>query len=170
MFMDRNIIHALMDEDLITSMVDCNDYNTVDELIDNGIVTIPGAKSRILEILDSLNVKPIEVNIDSVQDTIDEPTVEPEPIVLNDPIIDETPVTWTPIDETPVSDPVIDETPVTETPIDETPESEPAIEEVVETTVVEPADELVTTDITTDELKEAKGVKKSTKKTTKKTE
>lgn len=162
--MDRNIVHALMNEDLITSMIDPNDYNTVDELINDGIVTIPGAKSRILEIIDSLNIKPIEVNIDNVQDTIDEPTVEPEPIVLNDPIID----------ETPVSEPVIDETPVTETPIDETHESEPVIEEVVEatveTTVVEPADELVTADITTEELKEAKDVKKSTKKNIKKTE
>lgn len=158
--MDRNIVHALMNEDLITSMVDCNDYNTVDELIDNGVVTIPGAKSRILEILDSLNAKPIDVNIDGEQDTIDEPNIEPEPIVLNDPIID----------ETPVSDLVIDETPVTETPIDETPESKPTIEEVVEATVVEPVDELVTADITTEELKEVKDVKKSTKKNTKKAE
>jgi hypothetical protein len=136
MFMDRNIIHALMDEDLITSMIDCNDYNTVDELIDNGIVTIPGAKSRILEILDSLNVKPIEVNIDSVQDTIDEPTVEPEPIVLNDPIIDETPVTGTPIDETPVSEPVIDEVVETVKVVDETP-----VEEVAETPKETPVEE-----------------------------
>ena len=145
--MDRNIVHALMNEDLITSMIDPNDYNTVDELINDGIVTIPGAKSRVLEIIDSLNIKPA----DEPQDTI---TIVDEPIVLNDPIIDETPVTETPIDETPMSEPIIEE----------------VVEATAETTVVEPADELVTADITTEELKEAKDVKKSTKKTTKKAE
>ena len=152
--MDKTILDALIKFGLVTNIdVDAEKYETVDDLINKGIVTIPGAKTKILEIIENLGVTPIEVN------PITEPIVE---VLLDENPIDVEPITeLNIIDETPESPEIIDETPVSETPIEEPTEVATVIEEVVETPV----------EVTPTETADAvETPKKTTKKTTKKTE
>ena len=141
--MDIRIIDALKSANLITTVVvNENDYNSVDDLIAKGIITIPGAKSLADKIIASLNI------------TEDGDTLIVEDVVNPTPAIEET-STEEAIEETPVSEPVIDETIVTEPVIDETSTEEAAVvEEVVETTET-PIEETVT---------EVKKTRKTTKK------
>jgi uncharacterized protein Veg len=49
--MDKNIIDKLIKYGLITNIgIDADKYENVDELINKGIITIPGAKQKILEL------------------------------------------------------------------------------------------------------------------------
>lgn len=110
--MDSRIIDALVKFGIITSIgIDASKYDSVDDLINKGVVTIPGIKDRIIEIL-----KDVEIE-DSVSETIPEPvkeekiiesvtkTVEPqpevtiksieepkEPIVKTEPVVESQPV------------------------------------------------------------------------------
>lgn len=132
--MDKNILDALIKYGFVTNIdVDPNKYKDVDELINKGIVTIPGAKSRIIELLENAGMETIDVTPKTVEtDTITE-VKEDEPVTVTD-----TPEDVTPIDETPESPEVIDEKPVEEAPIEEVPVEEPTVvEEVVETAAEE---------------------------------
>lgn len=72
--MDAKIIDLLMKIGLITSIgVKADAYESVDDLISKGIVTIPGAKERILDI-----IKDIEPS----EETIEEVNPEPEHTVI----------------------------------------------------------------------------------------
>lgn len=105
--MDKKIVDKLIQFGLITNIgVDADKYTDVDDLIAKGVVTIPGAKEKILELVG----KEIESAVSAVE-PITEALNSTEPV----------------IDETPESAPVIDETPATELVIDETPEKEVVI-------------------------------------------
>ena len=123
--MDKHIIDKLVNFGLITNVgVDANKYTDVDDLIAKGIITVPGAKDKINELLGEI----ADVTPETIEDENDdnalvpnpEPNHEPQPIneVINEVLDDKSPV----IDETPETAPVIDETP-------ETVESEIVVEE-----------------------------------------
>ena len=142
--MDKQIVDKLIKFGLITNVgVNASDYKDVDDLIAKGIITVPGSKDRINELLrEMVDVDATPEAIEDDKDNDDnalvfnpEPNPEPQPIneVINEVLDDNSPV----IDETPESEPVIDETPETEPVIDETPETVEAeiiVEEVSETT------------------------------------
>ena len=100
--MDKHIIDKLVNFGLITNVgVDANKYTDVDDLIAKGIITVPGAKDKINELLGEI----ADVTPETIEDENDDntlvPNPEPQPInevineVLNDksPVIDETPET-----------------------------------------------------------------------------
>ena len=99
--MDSKIIDALVKFGIITSIgIDASKYDSVDDLINKGVVTIPGIKDRITEIL-----KDVEIE-DSVSETTPEPIkeekiiepitetveTEPKPIVETEPVVEPQPV------------------------------------------------------------------------------
>ena len=142
--MDKRILDVLIKFGLVTNTcVDPEKYTDVDDLINKGVVTVPGAKSKIMELLEKAGMDSVVVEIDEklpLPDSINE-VKDDEPVTVID-----TPEDVTPIDETPETtedDALIDETPAEETPVEEVPAEEPTvIEEVVETLVEEtPAEE-----------------------------
>ena len=131
--MEKHIIDKLVKFGLITNIgVDASKYKDVDDLIAKGIVTIPGAKDKIAELLgDDLNIEPDELFTYVDDEQIPQPTIVNEVIneVINEVLDDNSPV----IDETPESAPVIDETPETMEPIVDTPADVEPIDENPET-------------------------------------
>ena len=74
--MDKQIIDKLVKFGLITNIcVDPDKYINVDDLINKGIITIPGAKERIIELLKDEII--VEENVEPVA-TVIEPEKEPE--------------------------------------------------------------------------------------------
>lgn len=119
--MDKNILDALIKYGFVTNInVDPNKYKDVDELINKGIITIPGAKSKIMELLENAGMEPIDVAPKTIETDVITEVKDDEPVTITD-----TPEDATPIDETPESPEVIDETPIEEAPIEETPAEEP---------------------------------------------
>ena len=106
--MDKHIVDTLIKFGLITNIgVNANDYKDVDDLIAKGVITIPGAKNKIEELLSKLDRDTMFNNLESI-------TTEDKFTVLVEVLEDNTPV----IDETPVSDEPLVDTPVNETPLD----------------------------------------------------
>lgn len=143
--MDKQIVDKLIKFGLITNIgVDAEKYKDIDDLIAKGIITIPGAKDKINELLGDMvdvipeTIEPIEpiepIEDDNALVLNPEPNPESQPIneVINEVLDDKSPV----IDETPESEPVIDETPETTEPIVDTPETIEPIDETPE--VIEP--------------------------------
>lgn len=133
--MDKKVIDKLIQFGLITNIgVDADKYNDIDDLITKGIITVPGAKTKILELIGT----ELNVEIESTNETVEPIT---EVLVTNEPVIDETPESAPIIDEVPESEPVIDETPevedvVIDNPVDNDVEIiNETIEEEVETLV-----------------------------------
>ena len=138
--MDKHIIDKLVNFGLITNVgIDASKYKDVDDLIAKGIVTVPGAKAKINELLGEIaDVTPEAIEAENDDNTL-VPNPESQPIneVINEVLDDKSPV----IDETPETvEPIVD-TPETIEPIDETPETveseivvEEANDEVTETT------------------------------------
>ena len=59
--MDKQIIDTLIKFGLITNIgVDANAYKDVDDLINKGVVTIPGAKSKINELLKNIKIEVVD--------------------------------------------------------------------------------------------------------------
>ena len=68
--MDKRIIDELIKFGLITNInINAEKYNSIDDLINKGVITIPGAKSKIDNLLANIN---ITKNVEP------EPVVEPE--------------------------------------------------------------------------------------------
>ena len=141
--MDKQIVDKLIKFGLITNIgVDAEKYKDIDDLIAKGIITIPGAKDKINELLGDM-VDEIPETIEPIEDENDDNTLvlnpEPEPQyineVINEVLDDKSPV----IDETPESEPVIDETPESDEPIVDAPaeESDIVVEESTEAVVEE---------------------------------
>ena len=89
--MDKYIIDKLVSFGLITNVgVDASKYKDVDDLIAKGIITIPGAKAKIAELLNPINPPLILVEktddepqvVDNTADVneVDNNTTEPETI------------------------------------------------------------------------------------------
>lgn len=136
--MDQKIVDKLIQFGLITNIgIDANKYTDVDDLIAKGIVTIPGAKSKIMELIgdDYIVIEELPVKEDAVVDVADTPAVD------------------TPIEEEVVVEEVVEDV-------------EPAAEVVVEVSeTIEPEEEVVVEE--TEVVKEAptKSEKKSSRST-----
>ena len=118
--MDKNIIDKLIKFGLITNIgIDADKYENVDELINKGIITIPGAKQKILELISEdseLEMEPVATVIEPEKEPKAEPVAEPVATVIE-----------------PEKEPEVE--PVTEpvaTVIE--PEKEPEVEPEVEST------------------------------------
>lgn len=113
--MDKKIVDKLIQFGLITNIgVDANKYTDVDDLIAKGIVTIPGAKSKIMELIgdDHIVIEELPVKEDAVIDVADTPAVD------------------TPVEEEVVVEEVVED-------VEEVSETiEPEVEVVVEETEV----------------------------------
>ena len=85
--MDKQIIDTLIKFGLITNIgVDANAYKDVDDLINKGVVTIPGAKSKIDELLKNIKIevvdeKEVKVTEPAQEVKVTEPEKEIEVIV-----------------------------------------------------------------------------------------
>ena len=133
--MDKHIIDLLIDKSYITTIgVDHTKYETIEDLINQGVITMPGAYERIDALLNSTNIQKEE-----------KPIIE---IMIDDKLILSEPVTeLNMIDETPESEPVIDETP----------------EEIVTITEDESTKEAVMTEAADETIKTVKKSKKTKK-------
>ena len=70
--MDKQIIDKLVKFGLITNIcVDPDRYTDVDDLINKGIITVPGAKERINELLKD------EIIVEETVEPVVEPVIEP---------------------------------------------------------------------------------------------
>ena len=117
--MDKKILDVLIKFGLVTNTcVDPEKYADVDDLINKGIVTVPGAKSKIMELLEKSDIEATAVTED-VKMPLPETVVE----VKEDEIVEVTEVDET---EAPVEETVTEEAPVKESV--ETPE-ETTVEE-----------------------------------------
>ena len=146
--MDKRILDELANRGLITTVgVDASKFETVDDLIAKGIVTMPGAKKKITEVINSWLTEH-DVVVDEGINTETEVKIEPIVEVVDDPA----PV----IDETPVTD-----KPIVDTPADETPLDVDGPAEEVETIVCDDPAEVEVTVV------EDVDVKKSTRKSKK---
>ena len=94
--MDKKIVDKLIQFGLITNIgVDANKYTDVDDLIAKGIVTIPGAKSKIMELIgdDYIVIEELPVKEDADVDVTDTPVidtpVEEEVVVEEDVVVEE---------------------------------------------------------------------------------
>ena len=71
--MNKNIIDKLVKYGLITNIeVDADKYESIDDLINKGIITIPGIKQKIIELIGEES----EQNVETV--TVIEPEKGPE--------------------------------------------------------------------------------------------
>lgn len=120
--MDKRILDVLIKFGLVTNTcVDPEKYTDVDDLINKGVVTIPGAKSKIMELLEKSNIEATVVTED-VKIPLPETVVE----VKEDEIVEVTEVDET---EAP-AEKIVDAVDV----VEETTVEEVPTEEVVETT------------------------------------
>lgn len=68
--MDKSIVEKLVKYGLITNIdVDANKYKDIDDLIAKGIITVPGAKTRILEIIGDF-ITELEETIETTKATV----------------------------------------------------------------------------------------------------
>ena len=145
--MDKNIVEILYKNGYLTAPVNADLYKDINELIEKGFITIPGAKNKIMELLSNMNVETItsDEDIEDTKTTLPDTVVE----VKEDEIVEVTEVdeTEAPAEEIVDAVKVVEETPVEEVVTEEVP-----AEEVAETTEEVP-------------VEEAPKKKKSTKKT-----
>jgi hypothetical protein len=98
--MDKYIIEKLIQFGLITNIgVNANDYKDVDDLIAKGIITVPGAKEKIIELIGNNNVEVKTPEILVVEDP-----AEVETVIVEEPVVEsvEEPVVES-VEETPKS-------------------------------------------------------------------
>ena len=101
--MDKRVFDEIFKNGFITTVgVKAEDYDSVDDLVANGIITMPGAMEKIREILAKLD---IDLVVDDEAPTIVEDLNNPAPV------IDETPASPTPLVDT-----LTDEAPLVDTP------------------------------------------------------
>lgn len=68
--MDKSIVEKLVKYGLITNIdVDANKYKDIDDLIAKGIITVPGAKTKILEIVGDF-ITELEETIETTKATV----------------------------------------------------------------------------------------------------
>jgi hypothetical protein len=119
--MDKKIVDKLIQFGLITNIgVDANKYTDVDDLIAKGIVTIPGAKSKIMELIgdDYIVIEELPVKEDAVVDVADTRAVD------------------TPIEEEVVVEEVVEDVEPAAEVVEVSETIEPEVEVVVEETEV----------------------------------
>lgn len=97
--MDKHIIDKLVNFGLITNVgVDASKYKDVDDLINKGIITIPGAKAKIAELL---NMEAETLVVEEVEEELvvpaTKPVMEPTP-----PVAEPTPTPVVDTNESPI--------------------------------------------------------------------
>lgn len=152
--MDKRILETLVKFGLVTNIdIDADKYKDVDELINKGVITIPGARETIDKLIKNI-------------DGIEEPEMTQETlksdennIILDTPKDDSEMILDTPEDNSPIVDTIPDEKPLEDTVPAETVEVVETTEEVVEVSLEENVE-------TTEEVvEEDTPKKKKTKKT-----
>lgn len=104
--MDKRVFDEIFKNGFITTVgVKAEDYNSVEDLIANGIITMPGAMEKINEILAEFDVELVVDDEAPASPTIVEDLNNPAPV------IDETPASPTPLVDTPD-----DKAPLVDTP------------------------------------------------------
>ena len=108
--MDAKIIDTLTKVGIITTIcVDASKYDSIDDLINDGVITIPGIKNYVLEVL-----KDTDIEIEPAVETKDEET-KIEPVVeTKDEETKIEPVTETKDEETKI-EPVVETVETVET-------------------------------------------------------
>ena len=117
--MDKRILDVLIKFGLVTNTcVDPEKYADVDDLINKGVVTVPGAKSKIMELLEKSDIETIVVTKD-VTEPLPETVVE----VKEEEVVEVTEVdeTEAPAEEVVETVEIVEETPVEETVTEEAP-------------------------------------------------
>jgi hypothetical protein len=92
--MDKKIVDKLIQFGLITNVgVDANKYTDVDDLIAKGIVTVPGAKAKIMELIgdDSIVIEELPTEDAVVVETPTEETPTEEEVVVEETTAEEAP-------------------------------------------------------------------------------
>ena len=119
--MDKSIVEKLVQFGLITNIdVDAEKYDSVDDLIAQGVITIPGIKNKILEIIGDET----ESTLEPINDTI----------ITDAPIVDEAPESEVEVNEVTTSEIVVDEAPESEVEVETTEvESDATSEDMEET-------------------------------------
>ena len=94
--MDKKIVDKLIQFGLITNIgVDANKYTDVDDLIAKGIITVPGAKDKIMELIEDDHIVVDEVPVkddvvdDVVVDTPAEAEITEEEVVVEEVVEDD---------------------------------------------------------------------------------
>lgn len=118
--MDKKALDILYSKGYLTTYVDAEKYENVDDLFAKGIITIPGAREEIYKLLAiSIEDKPTVISDDAtvVEEIVDEPAdvdFTPENITEEIETVVETSTIEEVIDETSVVEEIVDE-PITET-------------------------------------------------------
>ena len=164
--MDKRILDELIKFGLVTNInVDHNKYKDVDDLINKGIITIPGAKDTINKLIKNIGITSEPEMTSEVLKSDDKEIITDAPISSPEVIVD-TPEQVSPIVDTMPDEKPLDE--VEEEPVEvvETSNEEPTVE------VVEPLDEVKEEpqEIVVDEVKEESVEETTKKKKTKKSE
>lgn len=115
--MDKKVLDILYSKGYLTTYVDAEKYENVDDLITTGLITIPGAREDIYKLLaSSIEDKLIVIDVDE--------TLIDKEIIQESDIVDVTPKNIVEEVETEIEtsnvEEIIDETPVVEEPITET--------------------------------------------------
>jgi hypothetical protein len=121
--MDKKIVDKLIQFGLITNVgVDANKYTDVDDLIAKGIVTVPGAKAKIMELIgdDSIVIEELPTEDAVVVETPTEETPTEEEVVVEEAVEDATPETAV-VEEAAEAEVVEEEVVVEETTAEEAP-------------------------------------------------
>lgn len=83
--MDHKIVDKLIQFGLITNVgIDADKYTDIDDLIAKGIITVPGAKTKIMELIgrDHIVIEELPIEDDAVEDdTVVDAPVEEESII-----------------------------------------------------------------------------------------
>lgn len=164
--MDKRILDELIKFGLVTNIgVDHDKYKDIDDLINKGIITIPGAKDTINKLIKNIGITSEPEMTSEVLKSDDKEIITDVPTNGSEVIVD------TPEQVSPIVDTIPDEKPldeVKEEPVEvvETSNEEPIVE------VIEPQDEVKEEpqEIVVDEVKEEPVEETSKKKKTKKSE
>ena len=88
--MNKDVLDKLVKFGLITNVGVCADkYNSIEDLITSGVITIPGAREKIYELvgeLESMIDNTIEKTVETIKEThvVEEPVEEPVEIVVEE--------------------------------------------------------------------------------------
>ena len=161
--MDKKILDVLIKFGLVTNInVDPAKYKDVDDLINKGIITIPGAKETINKLIKGLDCT--ETQIEAKNEPNNEAKQPEDVTILNEPETSPELVLDTPDSVSPINDTKEDETPTENVP------AEPAT--VVENTEIieEKQEDIVVDEPEAETEAKEEEVETPKKKKTKKTE
>lgn len=91
--MDKKLVELLMNKGYITTHVNADMYKDVDDLFDKGIITFPGSKNAVVELLKTVGVTTLTTEtviepVDTLDDKDDTNNIEikKEPETTTEPV------------------------------------------------------------------------------------